>query len=163
APTRADALGSCFCSLTPPFVWGCAPTLIMGCVHDSRAWERAKSGTFAESSWNSLALQLCGRFYECRERRPSGLSDAPPRYGRERHAPRFIETAHRRGFRFIAETQRIGAADPAARGASADVDALRSPRKHPFVGRDEELQFLATRFAMAQAGERQIVFITGPA
>src|SRR6185369_15148146 len=81
----------------------------------------------------------------------------------DRRVPRFIETAHRRGFRFIAETRRVGAGDSVPHGGFAEVGAQPSLRKHAFVGRDEELHFLATRFAMAQAGERQIVFITGPA
>ncbi len=83
------------------------------------------------------------------------------------HAPRFIETVHRRGFRFIGETQRIAPTDQAP---SASPSALSGravtqaePSKRPFVGREEELAFLTTRFAKAQAGERQFVFVTGPA
>jgi predicted ATPase len=75
--------------------------------------------------------------------------------------PRFIETVHGRGFRFIADTQ-VGTGAPARQVGSADVETRPQPRKHPFVGRDEELQLLAQRFALAQAGERQIVFLTGP-
>src|SRR5258706_15002452 len=40
--------------------------------------------------------------------------------GDDRPAPRFIETAHRRGVRFIAGTPRVGAGAPAPRRASAD-------------------------------------------
>ena len=87
--------------------------------------------------------------------------------GDDRHAPRFIETVHRRGFRFIAATRRLDA--PAATAgrlsaASAHQElGSASRRERPFVGRTPELDKLAAAFARAQAGERQIVFVSGPA
>ena len=93
-------------------------------------------------------------------------------------APRFIETVHRRGFRFIAPTGRQGAA--ASDQLSVADDQWLSPASAPitnhrslttdhfrqvtaFVGRANELQRLGALFAQACAGERQMVFITGPA
>jgi len=71
--------------------------------------------------------------------------------GDDPKAPRFIETAHRRGFRFLA-TPRATTPPPAtARGGA------------PFVGREDELRRLAQCFERACRGERQIVFIAGPA
>lgn len=66
-------------------------------------------------------------------------------------APRFIETAHRRGYRFIGEvTSDPGSASPAA-GCAA-----------PLVGREAELYALGDWLARAIAeGRRQTVFITG--
>jgi DNA-binding winged helix-turn-helix (wHTH) protein len=78
--------------------------------------------------------------------------------GDDSQSPRFIETVHRRGFRFIGETDT---------GAAFDDGALAWRDRHqgagPFVGRAEELHRLANAFAAAGAGERQLVFVTGPA
>src|SRR5262249_45580066 len=84
-----------------------------------------------------------------------------------------LQTVQRRGFRFIAP---VKAAPPAsASGAHespsgqdwefATGDAVRRDDAPavPFVGRDEELRQLARLLAHAQAGRRQVAFITGPA
>ncbi|HYC15141.1 MAG TPA: AAA family ATPase, partial [Stellaceae bacterium] len=76
-------------------------------------------------------------------------------------SPRFIETVQRRGFRFIAP---LSPADLESELPAAPLSGGREAvDPTPFVGRDAELQQLATLFAKAQAGERQIVFVTGPA
>jgi len=73
--------------------------------------------------------------------------------------PQFIETVHRRGYRFIA---------PIAKGD--EPPPIRGPRRQPpespqplplLVGRSRELLQLHAWLAQALAGERQIVFITG--
>ena len=65
------------------------------------------------------------------------------------------------------ETRRAVASDRAPGGTpTAFVDRAEprpEPSKQPFVGREEELQLLTARLAKAHAGERQIVFVTGPA
>jgi predicted ATPase/DNA-binding winged helix-turn-helix (wHTH) protein len=68
-------------------------------------------------------------------------------------APRFIETAHRRGYRFIG---RIDAGPPAAVEAPAAV-----PRG--FVGRGAALSRVHDWLARMRRGERQVVFVTGEA
>lgn len=77
--------------------------------------------------------------------------------GDDAREPRYIQTVHRRGFRFIAAlggVDRNGAAG-AARGTAAD-------RARPAMfGREAELQRLHELFARAAAGERQLVFVTG--
>jgi DNA-binding winged helix-turn-helix (wHTH) protein len=86
--------------------------------------------------------------------------------GDDRRAPRFIETVHRRGFRFVAETQPAAVESAAGLVPAAPFElpvAEPHSRRRPFVGREDELRFLAARFAKARAGERQIVFVTGPA
>ncbi len=72
--------------------------------------------------------------------------------------PRYIETVHRRGFRFLARPV-------------ADLTGLIQPRPQqwlsgvsgPFVGRDSALQQLSAIHATAAEGERQVVFVTGEA
>jgi DNA-binding winged helix-turn-helix (wHTH) protein/tetratricopeptide (TPR) repeat protein len=66
-------------------------------------------------------------------------------------APSFIETAPRRGYRFIG---------PRAR--QANVAAAVDPRG-ALVGRDEVLAQLADRLASALAGHRRLVFVSGEA
>lgn len=85
--------------------------------------------------------------------------------------PRFIETVHRRGFRFIAalgpgigpeqplptlENNDRGTRHP---GLSAQACALSIP----FVGRTAELHRLDELLVQAQQGQRQVVFVTGEA
>ena len=62
-------------------------------------------------------------------------------------APRFIETAHRRGYRFIAP---IGGAEP-----GAGSPAIRA------VEREGAIEHLEAWMRKACSGERQVVFITG--
>jgi len=66
-------------------------------------------------------------------------------------APRFIETVHRRGYRFVA------AARPPAGGAGGEG------RLGTIVGRDLELAALRGWLERARAGERQVVFVSGEA
>ncbi|MFN8643574.1 MAG: AAA family ATPase [Candidatus Binatia bacterium] len=97
--------------------------------------------------------------------------------GDSARAPRFIETVHRLGFRFVAQPHPIdGAATAAARpsprieeaaetqSAVPDVDAAAAaaaPEPTAFVGRVEELKRLRALFAKARRGTRQIVLIGG--
>jgi predicted ATPase len=64
-------------------------------------------------------------------------------------APRFIETVHRRGYRFIGPVRRSAAPGPRRRAA------------HGFVGRRAELRQLHDALKRALGGQRQIVFVTG--
>ncbi len=78
--------------------------------------------------------------------------------GDDSTTPRFVETVHRRGFRFLGQASTGSASDEAAR-PWRDRDA----GTEPFVGRAAEMRRLADALARACAGERQIVFVTGPA
>jgi DNA-binding winged helix-turn-helix (wHTH) protein/predicted ATPase/type II secretory pathway predicted ATPase ExeA len=89
--------------------------------------------------------------------------------------PRFIETAHRRGYRFVAPvTVPTGAEASAASGAhgqarsgsllawpAGGVPTGQAPVG--LVGRGDEIELLEERLARALSGERQIVFVTGEA
>ena len=68
--------------------------------------------------------------------------------------PRFIETRHRRGYRFVAQLGR----SPAPTGS---LPPWRFGPAAPVVGRDRELAALHACLEAARAGRRQIVFITG--
>jgi DNA-binding winged helix-turn-helix (wHTH) protein/predicted ATPase len=65
--------------------------------------------------------------------------------------PRYIETVHRRGFRFIAPVN-----------ATRPLPGSPSPAPH-FVGRGPELATLQSWSGKALDGERQVIFITGEA
>ena len=69
-------------------------------------------------------------------------------------APQFIETVHRRGFRFLGRVS----SEPSAIGLAAP-----SLPPLPIVGREGELAQLHEWFEQALHGQRQIVFLTGEA
>src|SRR5215813_15319734 len=79
-------------------------------------------------------------------------------------APRYVQTVHRRGFRFIGpvatRTAPLAATAPshpmshARFTSSSDVASM-------LVGRDSELASLHARLGKALGGERQLVFVTG--
>jgi DNA-binding winged helix-turn-helix (wHTH) protein len=71
--------------------------------------------------------------------------------------PRFIETRHRRGYRFAARVHPAAAPEP-SRAAPAQARPGPAPL---VVGRDRELLELRARLEQAAHGTRQIVFVTG--
>jgi DNA-binding winged helix-turn-helix (wHTH) protein/tetratricopeptide (TPR) repeat protein len=83
--------------------------------------------------------------------------------GAQPNAPRFVETRHRRGYRFIAPTTEIDR--PAAEGrppipTSGDPAAAAEPAPS-LVGREAELLRLHGWLDRALRRERQVVFVTG--
>ena len=73
--------------------------------------------------------------------------------GDDSKTPRYIETVHRRGFRFIAEPEIDSRSEVAPRAGGPNQ----------LVGRDAELGQLHEAMAEAAAGRRQIAFISGEA
>ena len=74
--------------------------------------------------------------------------------------PRYVETVHRRGYRFVAT---VAEAVPASAEPRAAQPAAPPTGPAAVVGRDAELESLEERLRRAAAGERQIVFVTGEA
>ncbi len=75
--------------------------------------------------------------------------------------PRFIETVHRRGFRFVADVDApASAVDPPA---PTFVPVHMAPAPAGLHGRDAELEALEARLAEARGGVRRVVFVTGEA
>ncbi|HSR57170.1 MAG TPA: AAA family ATPase [Candidatus Binataceae bacterium] len=68
--------------------------------------------------------------------------------------PRFIQTAHRRGYRFIAEVDL-----PSIAGAPPGL--VETSTRAPLVGRGSEIALLEEHLARALTGDRQVVFISG--
>src|SRR5262245_49929059 len=71
--------------------------------------------------------------------------------------PRFIETRHRRGYRFVAPV----AAPTSAPSARHPLPSMDTGSAAPVVGRHRELDELCSCLARAARGDRQLVFITG--
>jgi DNA-binding winged helix-turn-helix (wHTH) protein/predicted ATPase len=83
-------------------------------------------------------------------------------------APRFVETAHRRGYRFIGEIA-MNQQEPAKNQKALKLKSVSAgPSRAPdylqgVVGRDETLARLKSRLDNATQGQRQILFVTGEA
>jgi DNA-binding winged helix-turn-helix (wHTH) protein/predicted ATPase len=73
--------------------------------------------------------------------------------GEDARRPRYLETVHRRGFRFAP----VSADEP----TPASAPGLTFARPPTFVGRERELQELRSWLALAEQGARQVVFVTG--
>jgi predicted ATPase/DNA-binding winged helix-turn-helix (wHTH) protein len=79
--------------------------------------------------------------------------------GDDPQAPQFIETVHRRGYRFIGPEPDTGG----GRSGVGSPAALPSVTRRPvdLVGREAELRQLQGWLAQAQGGTRQVAFVTG--
>jgi DNA-binding winged helix-turn-helix (wHTH) protein len=98
----------------------------------------------------------------------SGIRDVRKALEDSSAAPRYVQTVHRRGFRFIGPV-----AEPTAPVATVDATARKvGPRDDPsarvprdvaslLVGREAELSRLHARLERALGGQRQLVFVTG--
>jgi DNA-binding winged helix-turn-helix (wHTH) protein/type II secretory pathway predicted ATPase ExeA len=79
--------------------------------------------------------------------------------GDDARRPRFIETRHRRGYRFVART---GPAAPPGAGEDSPSPGPPAPAMPALVvGRERELGELRGYLARAASGDRQVVFVTG--
>ncbi len=83
------------------------------------------------------------------------MSEIRKALGDQAKTPRYIQTVHRRGYRFVASVT-----EQASARTSARVSHRRSS-SDSFVGRQSELAQLRQWLDKALGGERQIVFVTG--
>jgi DNA-binding winged helix-turn-helix (wHTH) protein/predicted ATPase len=89
----------------------------------------------------------------------SCIRDLRKALGDSSETPRYIETVHRRGFRFIGPVAQPGT-DPAA-GTFASVPRSFAPASAILVGREAELDRLHAFLGRAVNRRRQLVFVTG--
>jgi len=73
--------------------------------------------------------------------------------------PRYVETVHRRGYRFIAPVST--GSTPTTVQVTAQAPAHGGVARPVLVGRDDELSHLGDWLARARGGQRQLVFVTG--
>src|ERR1700733_6033438 len=73
--------------------------------------------------------------------------------------PRFIETLHRRGYRFVAQTSADAREVRSEVTSAASVPSLRDDAL--FVGREALMQELLNAWTLATQGTRQVLFLTG--
>src|SRR5262245_31220010 len=81
-------------------------------------------------------------------------------FGDDAESPAYIETVHRRGYRFIAKLSRDGSREETQRRVPV---LSHASRKLGLLGRQSELQKMRDCLDLAIEGERQIIFVTGEA
>lgn len=97
----------------------------------------------------------------------SHLRDIRDALGDDARAPRFIETLHRRGYRFVAPvteepTRTLVPIAPSAGDHGGPIASAGTAVEH-FVGREAELSRLEACLRAARDGRMQTIFITGDA
>ena len=91
-----------------------------------------------------------------------GIAELRKALGDDSQSPRFIETVHRRGYRFLPTvTAQPGQSSRFQLPNSETQHSALSPPLSFLVGREAELAHLHDCYAHAVNGQRQIVFVTG--
>lgn len=83
--------------------------------------------------------------------------------GDDPKSPRFVETAPRRGYRFIAPVAVHAGPEPALDAQVSPMPNRAARRRQWWVGRESALKSMDLWFDQAARGERQLVFVTGEA
>src|SRR5262249_55590101 len=130
--------GECVCRLTPK-AFAVLDFLV------ARPGQLVSKDMLLTALWPDVTVSEAALTVCIREIRRALRDDA--------HRPRFVETVHRRGFRFIG-------AVTVEKEARPDISATAA---RAIVGRDGEVGRLVEWFTRAQGGERQVVFVTGEA
>lgn len=100
------------------------------------------------------------------------ISELRAALGDDARQPRYIETASRRGYRFIGSVQAPGVAPEPPAAAAIPMTLATSPDPEapplalpaaPLIGRQAALARLSAAWQQAAAGRRQIVWLTGEA
>jgi len=74
--------------------------------------------------------------------------------------PRYVETAHGHGYRFIGAIERASTARNPAPGPSR-ARVMSAGSEPPLIGRERQRALLEAALERARAGQRQLVFVTG--
>lgn len=92
------------------------------------------------------------------------LRDLRRALGDDVRVPRYIATAHRIGYRFIAAvTDQPGSVERRVSAEALELPPPEPPAAHGLVGRAAEQARLMACYRAAAAGQRQLVFVTGEA
>jgi DNA-binding winged helix-turn-helix (wHTH) protein len=95
------------------------------------------------------------------------ISEVRRALGDDPKQPRFIETVHRRGYRFlpsVATAPPVSGSRFQVSGQTPEQQETRNEKPETcLVGRETELAQLHNLFAKALSGQRQVVFVTGEA
>ena len=75
---------------------------------------------------------------------------------------RYVQTVHRRGYRFVAEVRRaVSSRPPRTQREQPSPPGCTRAGKPLFVGREAELDTLGSEWERATAGERRLAFVAG--
>src|SRR5262245_48430347 len=125
----------------------------------SRAGQLVTKAELLDAAWPDTVVTeavLTGSIRTLRE----ALGDEPTR-------PRYVETVHRRGYRFVepvhVEAEQVLPTAPMAAAAPPPRPPIETPAPalYACVGRDAELARLRQAFEAAGQGHRQTVFVAG--
>lgn len=115
-----------------------------------RAGELVTKEELFRAVWHDTAVGDCALTSCIQELRHAFADDA--------RLPHFVETVHRKGYRFVARTAQAESEE------ASDVPLAPTARTPPtLVGRDAALQEMSSRITLALRGSRQVLFVTGEA
>ena len=81
--------------------------------------------------------------------------------GDDAQRPHYIETVHRRGYRFVAPVERLAARSARRPGAVATGCPRTLALAAGLVGRETEMAQVQACLERARGGQRQVLFVTG--
>jgi len=120
-----------------------------------RAGKLVRNDELLDAVWGDAAVTPGTLNTSIRELRKALQDDA--------RRPRFIETVHRRGFRFIAPVLVDDEEEPGVVQAvpTSPILVATATASGGLHGREDGLAVMEARLADAKQGERQVVFVTG--
>jgi DNA-binding winged helix-turn-helix (wHTH) protein/tetratricopeptide (TPR) repeat protein len=120
-----------------------------------RAGQLVTKETLIEAVWRDTFVGEAVLKVAIRELREALADDSK--------SPRFIETAHRRGYRFIGRIDAGAKPAGAQQGGGSPAVSRHTEVPGGIVGRGHALSRMRAWFDKVREGERQVVFVTGEA